>query len=191
MTASSLGVLQHLATNLKAMRQAAGLSQEALAQASGVSRRMLVGLEAGEANVSFVTLDHLARTLGVSFAELIRPPAPVAGDEPTLAWRGQKEGSHALLLQAHHFGAHAVELWEWRLAVGDRYDAQADQPGFHEMLYVVDGTLTLRQRRHRTVLDAGHSLLFATDQAYAYVNEGEAPCRFVRNVLAIVTPSAS
>lgn len=187
MTPLTLGVLQHLAANLKAMRLAAGLSQEALAHASGVSRRMLVGLESGEANVSFVTLDHLARALGVSFAELIRPPAPQRENEPTLAWRGQKEGSHALLLQAHHFDAHAVELWEWRLAAGDRYDAQADQPGFHEMLYVVDGTLTLRQRKGRTVLGAGSSLLFATDHAYAYVNESEAPCRFVRNVLAILT----
>ena len=186
MTPPALGVLQHLAANLKSMRLAAGLSQEALSQASGVSRRMLVGLEAGEANVSFVTLDHVARALGVSFAELIRPPAPQRGDEPTLAWRGQKDGSHALLLQAHHFGAHAVELWEWRLASGDRYDAQADQPGFHEMLYVVDGTLTLRQRRRRSVLEAGGSLLFATDHAYAYVNESEAPRRFMRNVLAIV-----
>lgn len=159
MTAPSPGVLQHLASNLKAMRLAAGLSQEALARASGVSRRMLVSLEAGEANVSFVTLDHLARALGVSFAELIRPPAPLRGDEPTLAWRGQKDGSHALLLQSHRFGPHAVELWEWRLAPGDRYAAQADPAGFHEMLYVLDGTLKQPQQAdHRAARSAAPGL---------------------------------
>lgn len=38
-------VLVHVADNVKTHRRSAGLSQDALAKASGVSRRMLVGIE--------------------------------------------------------------------------------------------------------------------------------------------------
>ena len=41
-------VLQHVSLNVRRLRHAAGLSQGALAEISGVSRRMLVAIEAGE-----------------------------------------------------------------------------------------------------------------------------------------------
>ena len=44
-------VLQHVSLNVRSLRNAAGLSQAALAERSGVSRRMLVAIEAGEKNV--------------------------------------------------------------------------------------------------------------------------------------------
>ena len=182
MTGSSLEVLQHVSGNLRAARSARGLSQQALADASGVSRRMLVSLEAGDANVSFATLDRLARVLGVTFAELIRPAA--GGEVPVLAWRGEREGSHAVLLQSHQLGQGAFELWEWRLAAGERYAATPDPAGFHEILYIADGTLTLKIGRRKLAMAAGRSHLFATDTGYEYLNEGEVPCVFLKNVIA-------
>ena len=44
---SRASVLQHVSHNVRRLRQAAGLSQSALAECSGVSRRMLVAIEAG------------------------------------------------------------------------------------------------------------------------------------------------
>jgi transcriptional regulator with XRE-family HTH domain len=182
MTAGPLDVLQHLSGNLRAARAARGLSQQALAEASGVSRRMLVSLEAGDTNVSFATLDRIARVLGLTFAEMIRPLA--GGEAPVLAWRGEQEGSHATLLQSHRLGGGAFELWEWRLAAGERYQAETDPAGFHEMLYVVDGTLTLKLGRRRILLTAGRSHLFATHTPYGYANEDDVPCVFLKNVIA-------
>ena len=46
------GVLAHLATNLRRLRLATGLSQEELARLSGLSRRMVNGVEAGGTNIS-------------------------------------------------------------------------------------------------------------------------------------------
>jgi len=40
-------VLQHVSLNVRRLRNAAGLSQSALAEKSNVSRRMLVAIEAG------------------------------------------------------------------------------------------------------------------------------------------------
>lgn len=180
-------VLQHLSTNLRTARQAAGLSQEALAQASGVSRRMLVGLEKGDANVSLATLDRLARALNATLAELIRPAAAEGQVPPVLAWRGRLDGSRAVLLQSHRVGNGALELWEWRLAPGERYEAAPDPPGFHEMFYVVDGVLTLEVGGRRQVVSCGQSCMFASDQPNAYLNAGASPCTFVKNVVAVYT----
>ncbi|MDQ5898241.1 MAG: hypothetical protein QG612_2327, partial [Pseudomonadota bacterium] len=62
--ASEVPVLAHVGANLRRLRAAAGLSQAALAAAADLSRRTLVGLEAGEANLSLAGLDRLARALG-------------------------------------------------------------------------------------------------------------------------------
>lgn len=180
-------VLQHVSTNLRHARQAAGLSQEALAQASGVSRRMLVGLEKGDANVSLATLDRIARSLGVTFAELVRPSLPDGREVPVLAWRGTLEGSRAFLLHSHRVAAGAFEMWEWRLAPGERYEASDDPLGFHEMFYVVDGVLTLDVAGKRHVVSCGQSFMFASHQPNAYINAGDTACTFVKNVVAIYT----
>ena len=70
-----MSVLEHVAENVRRLRAAAGLSQQALAEAADVSRRMLVGIESGDANVSLNTLDRIAEALQVSFADLVKAPA--------------------------------------------------------------------------------------------------------------------
>ncbi|HTS88109.1 MAG TPA: helix-turn-helix transcriptional regulator [Gemmatimonadales bacterium] len=57
---------------LESMRQAKGLSQAALARASGVSRTLIGRIENGERpNVTLEVLDKLADALGVAPAELL------------------------------------------------------------------------------------------------------------------------
>ena len=63
-SAHRASVLQHVSLNVRSLRNANGLSQSALAERSGVSRRMLVAIEAGEKNVSLTTLDLIAEALG-------------------------------------------------------------------------------------------------------------------------------
>ncbi|HEQ3657763.1 TPA: helix-turn-helix transcriptional regulator, partial [Pseudomonas aeruginosa] len=64
-------VLEHVSGNVRRLRLQAGLSQEALARAASVSRRMLVGIESGDVNVSLSTLDRIAAALGVLFPDLV------------------------------------------------------------------------------------------------------------------------
>ena len=67
-------VLAFVAHNLRRLRRRSGLSQVALAQASGISRRMIVNLEGGETNISLSSLDRLAEALGASFVDLVSDP---------------------------------------------------------------------------------------------------------------------
>lgn len=59
--------------NAARLRQAAGLTQEQLAERSGLSQQYLSDLERGKRNPTVVTLYELATALGVSHMELVRP----------------------------------------------------------------------------------------------------------------------
>ena len=92
-------VLAHVSGNLRRLRQQAGLSQAALAEASGISRRMIVAVEGGDANISLSSLDKLAAAIGVGFVDLVRDPARAPSAEINeVTWRGQDGESTAVLL---------------------------------------------------------------------------------------------
>jgi mannose-6-phosphate isomerase-like protein (cupin superfamily) len=73
-------------------------------------------------------------------------------------------------------------LWRWNLAPGARYDAEPDRHGAQEIHHVVSGKLTLALTEGRQVLATGQSAVIASDQEYAYLNEGTDPVVFMRVV---------
>ena len=62
--------------NLARVRNAKGLTQEALAERSGFSQQYLSGLEQGRRNPTIVTLYELAQALDVDYLDLLRPEGP-------------------------------------------------------------------------------------------------------------------
>ncbi|BAN48183.1 putative transcriptional regulator [Metapseudomonas resinovorans NBRC 106553] len=176
-------VLEHVSENVRRLRRAAGLSQEALATAAGVSRRMLVGIEGGDVNVSLATLDRIAAALGVLFPDLVQQPdRPDRSRINAVAWVGSKPGSRATLL-ASTAARREVELWSWSLAPGERYRAEPDAEGWREMIYVIEGCLSVHSGDECKRVEAGDFLVFGSDRSYVYANEGDEPVRFIRNVL--------
>lgn len=59
--------------NAARLRQAAGLTQEELAERSGFSQQYISKLEKGGRNPTVVTLYELAEGLGATPADLVRP----------------------------------------------------------------------------------------------------------------------
>lgn len=176
-------VLIHVAANVRRLRQAAGSSQQALAERAGVSRRMLVNIEKGDVNVSLGTLDRLADALGVLFYALVQPPdSEDSARIDEVAWVGQSPTSRARLL-ASKPARQEVELWSWSLEPGDVYESAADNAGWHEMLVVIEGTLTLELTTGDIVIEAGDFHVYPSDQPYRYRNAGVRTLRFVRNVV--------
>lgn len=65
---------RRLGANLRALRQKRGLSQEALADALGIHRTYIGGLERGERNVTLRTVERLAAQLEVDASSLLAAP---------------------------------------------------------------------------------------------------------------------
>lgn len=181
-TGEASKVLAHLGANVHRFRSAANLSQVALAERAGISRRTIIKLESGEANISLTGLDHLADALGVTFVDLVADPRAGHANIRELAWTG-KPGSSAVLL-ASVPATKDAQLWAWVLEPGDRYDAEPDPEGWSELLTVSEGSIRVEQEHGDVVLAAGDHLAFGTTQKYSYVNDGNHLARFTRVVVS-------
>lgn len=166
---------------IRALRKQRRWSVQQLAETSTVSRRMLTDIEHGQANPSLATVDRIARALDTDFAALALPRSNSAGEqvEGTLVWQAP-DGSQALLLGATQNPR--AELWRWTLAPAGHYNAEPDRAGAQEIHHVLSGRLTLALETGPQVLESGRSAVIASDQDYAYRNEGAEPAVFMRVV---------
>lgn len=173
-------LLAHLAGNLRRYRQSRDMSQGALAEASGVSRRMIAAIESGDANASIATLDKLAEALGIRFADLVRAERANPAKIDEVAWTGESPQSKAVLLAAVPAETE-TELWTWSLAPGDGYTG-APYPGWHEIVYVLDGKLTIEtDTDHRDVM-AGDFHAQSLAEQRVYTNRSATLVRFIRAI---------
>lgn len=176
-------VLACVGDNVRHLRQQAGLSQQALADASGLSRRMIVGIESGEANISLSNLDRIAAALGISFSRLVRAPEAEDGTRiRSILWQGETVDSRGTLLGSAP-ATSEVEMWTWSLAPGERYEGEATETsGWSEMVYVLEGRLTVEMEDGARQVDAGDFLIFRSPAPYVFVNAETGPLRFIRNI---------
>ena len=63
-----------VAANVRTLRNRAGWSQEALADAAGLHRTYIGAIERAEKNLTLATLDRVAAALGVKPIDLLREP---------------------------------------------------------------------------------------------------------------------
>lgn len=78
---------QRIADRIRDLRQQQGLSLEALAERSGVSRSMISLVERGETSPTAVVLEKIAVGLGTVFASLFDPPTPATSSGTGLVRR--------------------------------------------------------------------------------------------------------
>jgi transcriptional regulator with XRE-family HTH domain len=176
-----------VARNVRAYRLNRSWTLDVLAARAGVSKGMLVQIEQGRTNPSIATLCRLADGLGVALARLVEVaevPAIrlVEAPDAVTLWRG-REGSSAKLMVGSD-PPHHVELWDWRIAVGDGYVAEAHPLGTRELLFVVEGTLALGVEGQVKHASSGDAVLFSGDRPHAYHNGGDTPLHFVMFVTA-------
>ncbi|MGG5259629.1 helix-turn-helix domain-containing protein [Phycicoccus avicenniae] len=180
--------LGRVGERIRVLRKGQGLTVQHLAEASGVSRRLLTQIEHGQANPSLVAVTRIARQLGVDFTSLLTPTAEAAclvtapGDH-TVVWTTER-GSTAHLLGVTG-DARRADLWLWSLAPGDTYQGHADPAGSHELFHVLSGELTIHTEGVDHVVRAGGSATLRSDRPYAYRNDRMGPgdaATFVRTV---------
>lgn len=176
-------VLKHVADNVRRLRLAIGLSQAQLAELTGLSRRMIIHIESGESNISLSSLDKVADGLGVSFYQLVSAPGRSPERLEMVAWKGEKETSFAMIL-GNVPAKKNTSLWLWVLEPGERYTANPDPKGWHEMIYVFEGCLMLGLENGTEVIEAGDFKIFSSAQHYWYEGNASVTTKFVRNVVS-------
>lgn len=172
--------LQHVSTNLRLLRIERGMSQARLADAAGLSRRMIGAIENGAANVSLATVDRLAAALEVTFTRLVRhPDASDYGRMDLLGWKGRHPGSRAVLLGAAPGGLE-TELWRWTLAPGEIFESEEIAGSWHEILFVLEGQLSLTWGNRREVIKANDFKIFNSHESYRFSNLESEPIVYIR-----------
>ena len=176
-----------VANRISALRKAQELTFDALARRAGVSKGTLVQVEQERANPSIATLCRLAAALGVSVAELVAPAGEVQSsvhivraDDTRILWTGPHGGSAVLL--AGTKGPDMLEMWQWELKPGERFEASRHGRGTRELIHVTSGKLLLEVERQGTIVAVGATAIAQTDRPHGYANLGKSPVHFVMTV---------
>lgn len=167
MTEHADDILTLLPARLKEARRAQGLSLEAVANLSGVSRSMVSQIERGESSPTIATLWNLTRALQVDFAGLLengeardRIDILRAGQVPMI--ENRSKGCRIMILSPpEDAGGH--EVYDIRLDSGAELDSRPHGPGTMEQLTVLEGQVTVQSGTATEALSPGDTARYAAD----------------------------
>lgn len=180
-------VVEQIGDRIRTARQERDLAVGALAELSGVSRRMLTQIELGQANPSVAILDRVAAGLGTTFAALMGIGAHAHPDGVEV-W-STDGGSWAVILDAMDAPAVSVETWKWKLLGTDAYEGGSGVPSSGRMIHVIEGALEISAGEGTQVVEAGGSGRVLTDGLYRYRSLHEAGTVFLSVALQPRTSS--
>lgn len=174
-----------LSAAVRQYRSQKKMSLDALSRQAGVSKGMLVEIEACRANPSIALLCKLASAMGVSVADIVnvasRPSVRIiSAQEIPCLWCGELGGSARLL--AGTSGPDMVELWEWKMYPGEIFAAGGHSDGTSELLHIVQGALQLTVGEESVVIGEGCSAIARTDEPHSYACAGNSLLVFTMTV---------
>jgi transcriptional regulator with XRE-family HTH domain len=147
----------NLGDNVRRLREARGLSQQRIAQLSGIPRPTWASLESGAANPTLAVLSRAAAALQVSIEELIGPPRTEARLFPAAGVRARKRQGGTLrpLLPEAIPG---LDISRLELAPGGHLVGVPHTAGTREYLTCERGQIELVASGERWKLGPGDSL---------------------------------
>jgi len=162
----------HLADNVKALRETRGLSQQQIAKAAGIPRATWTNLESGAANPTLAVLVKVANALQVRLDELLAPPRQTArflraGELPT-----RNRGAVAIRKVVPE-PLPGLDLERMELPAGARMAGVPHTPGTREYLTCERGSIELVVAGERYTLAEGDVVTFRGDQRHGYYNPGK------------------
>lgn len=177
-------ILSLLPARLKDARRVKGLSLDAVAKLSGVSRSMVSQIERGESSPTISTLWNLTKALQVDFAGLLEEDQESriivlrGGDVPTIESHGTG-CSIRILSPPEEAGRH--EVYDLRFSQDGVLDSLPHAQGAREHLTVIEGRLTVTSGDAVAHLSAGDTARYAADVAHKISADGPARAFLVVN----------
>jgi XRE family transcriptional regulator, regulator of sulfur utilization len=164
-------IAERLAKRLKDTRKSKGLSLEAMAKLSGVSRSMLSQIERGQSSPTVATLWSLTQALQVDFAGLLDEQTGArsireimrANRTPTIDSQG--EGCRIRILSPPD-QAGRLEVYEIWFAQQAALLSEPHRDGCHEDLTVLEGTLEITSGEETAQASEGDTIRYAADRPH-------------------------
>ena len=173
---------ERLGGRVRELRGGRGLTLDALAEVSGVSRAMISKLERGEKNPTLVVAAKLAEGLGVTLSQLVgveeRREVVVVPREGRMVMRDPETGFERQLLSPSFVGR-GVEFVRNSIPEGSTSgEFPPHRKGVSEHLVVERGRLRATLGVEEYLLEEGDALYFEADVAHRFDNAGEGECRY-------------
>jgi len=159
----------NLAGNVKRLREARGLSQQRMAELSGIPRPTWASLESGAANPTLAVLSRASEALQVSIEELVGPPRTAARFFPAAEVRVRKR-SGARLRPLLPEPLPGLQISRMEFAPAGSFLGIPHTPGTREYLTCESGRIELVASGERWKLGPGDALVFRGDQRHTYRN---------------------
>lgn len=170
-------IATRLAGRLKDERAAKGLSLDALAKLSGVSRSMLSQIERGESSPTVASLWNLTRALNVDFSTLLDHGAETLSSireilhaDQTPVIRDRAAGCEIRILSASD-AVGGTEVYDIRFDTGAALKSTAHKKGCIEHLTVLEGCLEVSSGGEVAAVNAGDTVRYAADVDHAIRSE--------------------
>ncbi len=160
---------RNLGINVRRLREARGLSQQRLADLSGIPRPTWASLETGTANPTLAVLSKAAGAFNVSIEELIGPPRSEFEFVPADKVR-QRRRQGATVRPLVPEAIPGLEISRTELEPGGRMIGTPHKAGTREYLTCERGQVELVAAGEHHVLQEGDMLVFRGDQRHSYVN---------------------
>jgi transcriptional regulator with XRE-family HTH domain len=167
------GEHDHLADNIKAIREARGLSQQQIAKAAGIPRATWTNLESGAANPTLAVLIKVANALQIRVDELLAAPRQPARHLRASELPVRVKG-HVSVRRLLPESLPGLDLERMSLPPGARMAGVPHTPGTREYLTCERGTVELAVSGERYTLAEGDVVTFRGDQRHSYHNPGSA-----------------
>ena len=181
-----LDLNQRIAERVRELRAAKGLSLEALASHSGVSRSMISLIERGESSPTAVVLEKLATALGVMLASLFdtpsaaqAPASPVARRADQVQW--QDPASGYLRRNISPPGVpQPMQIVEVHFPPGGRvaFETGVRDARVHQQVWVLEGAIDITVGDAHHALREGDCLAMQLDRPTMFHNPTRKPARY-------------
>lgn len=166
-------ITTRLADRLKEERAAKGLSLDALAKLSGVSRSMLSQIERGESSPTVASLWNLTRALNVDFSTLLdqevepqHPIREILHSDQTPVIRNRAAGCDIRILSAAD-EVGGTEVYDIRFDKGALLESAPHKKGCLEHLTVLEGQLEIISDGEKAKASTGDTIRYAGDVEHA------------------------
>jgi transcriptional regulator with XRE-family HTH domain len=181
-----MDLTQRIGKRLHELRTTAGLSLDALAHKSGVSRSNISLIERGQSSPTAVVLDKLSSALGVSVASMFEagsapasPPSPLARVAEQLVWDDPASGYRRRNVSPS--GVSPIQLVDVVFPAGQRvaFETSERDADIHQLVWMIDGVMEIGHGQDLWALNPGDCLAVRLNAPIRFHNPGAKPARYL------------